>query len=87
MAEASYDDPAWSFLGPEQKRDLVGFERFDRLRPDFLSWNVDDLPHQVPFLMKQLNGAPVMAWTVRNAAQREAAHKWADQILFERVGG
>ena len=52
-------------------------------RPDFLSWNVDDLPHKIPFLMKELHGAPVMAWTVRTAAQREAARKWADQIVFE----
>lgn len=83
VAEASYDDPYWSFLSPEQKRDWTAFEHFDRLGPDFLSWNVDDLPHKVPFLMKELNGAPVMAWTVRTEAQREAAAKWADQIVFE----
>jgi glycerophosphoryl diester phosphodiesterase len=86
VAQASYDDPDWDSLKPEQKRDLTTFEHFDRLRPDFLSWNVDDLPHKVPFLMKELNGTPVMAWTVRNAAQREAARKWADQIVFEGKG-
>jgi glycerophosphoryl diester phosphodiesterase len=83
VAQASYDDPAWDVLTPEQKREWTEFEHFDRLRPDFLSWNVDDLPHEVPFLMKELNSAPVMAWTVRAAAQREAARKWADQIVFE----
>ena len=86
VAQASYDDPDWDSLTPEQKRDWTTFEHFDRLRPDFLSWNVDDLPHEVPFLMKELNGAPVMVWTVRNAAQREAARKWADQIVFEGEG-
>ncbi len=86
VAEASYDGPAWGFLTPEQKRDWTAFEHFDRLRPDFLSWNVDDLPHKTPFLMKELNGAPVMTWTVRTAAQREAARKWADQIVFEGEG-
>ena len=86
VAEASYDDPAWDLLTPEQRRDWTTFEHFDRLRPDFLSWNVDDLPHKVPFLMKELNNAPVMAWTVRTAAQREAARKWADQIVFEGDG-
>jgi glycerophosphoryl diester phosphodiesterase len=86
VAEASYDDPFWDLLTPGQKRDWTTFEHFDRLRPDFLSWNVDDLPHKVPFLMKELNGAPVMAWTVRTAAQREAARKWADQIVFEDEG-
>jgi glycerophosphoryl diester phosphodiesterase len=83
VAEASYDDPAWSHLTAEQKRDCTAFESFDRLRPDFLSWRVDDLPHKTPFLMKQLHGAPVMAWTVRTQAQRQAARKWADQIVFE----
>ncbi|MBV8104929.1 MAG: glycerophosphodiester phosphodiesterase [Hyphomicrobiales bacterium] len=86
VAQASYDDPAWDVLTPEQKCDWTTFEHFDRLMPDFLSWRVDDLPHKVPFLMKELNGAPVMAWTVRNAAQREAARKWADQIVFEGEG-
>ena len=51
-----------------------------------LSWNVDDLPHKIPFLVKELHAAPIMAWTVRNAAQREAARKWADQIVFEGEG-
>jgi glycerophosphoryl diester phosphodiesterase len=86
VAEASLDDPHWDFLTAEQKRDWTGFEHFDRLRPDFLSWNVDNLPHKVPFMMKELNGAPVMAWTVRNAVQREAAATWADQIVFEGEG-
>jgi glycerophosphoryl diester phosphodiesterase len=86
VAQASYDDPDWDSLKPEQKRDLTTFEHFDRLRLDFLSWNVDDLPHKVPFLMKELTGSPVMAWTVRTPAQREAARKWADQIVFEGEG-
>jgi hypothetical protein len=33
--------------------------------------------------MKELHGAPIMAWTVRTREQREAARKWADQIVFE----
>jgi glycerophosphoryl diester phosphodiesterase len=83
VAEASYDDSIWAFLTAEQKREWTDFERFDRIRPDFLSWNVNDLPHKIPFLMKELHGAPIMAWTVRTAEQREAARKWADQIVFE----
>ncbi len=86
VAQGSYDDTDWDSLTPEQKRDWTTFEQFDQLRPDFLSWNVDDLPHKIPFLMKELTGAPIMAWTVRNAAQREAAGKWADQIVFEGDG-
>ena len=69
VAEASYDDPIWAFLTAEQKREWTDFDHFDRIRPDFLSWNVDDLPHKIPFLVKELHGAPVMAWTVRTAEE------------------
>jgi glycerophosphoryl diester phosphodiesterase len=83
LAQASYDNPDWAFLSAEQKRDWTDFDHFDLARPDFLSWSVDDLPHKIPFLVKELHGAPVIAWTVRNARQREAARKWADQIVFD----
>jgi glycerophosphoryl diester phosphodiesterase len=83
LAQASYGDPDWSFLSAEQKRDWTDFDHYDLARPDFLSWNVDDLPHKIPFLLKELRGAPVMAWTVRTGSQREAARKWADQIVFD----
>ena len=86
VCEASYDGPEWAFLSPERKRDWTDFDHFHLARPDFLSWNVDDLPHKIPFLVKELSGAPVMAWTVRTAEQREAARKWADQIVFEGAG-
>jgi glycerophosphoryl diester phosphodiesterase len=83
LAQASYDDPEWALLSAEQKRDWTDFDHFDLARPDFLSWNVDDLPHKIPFLMKELTGAPVIAWTVRNPRHREAARKWADQVVFD----
>jgi glycerophosphoryl diester phosphodiesterase len=83
LAQASYDDPDWAFLTAEQKQDWADFDHYDRARPDFLSWKVDDLPHKIPFLVKELTGAPIMVWTVSAAGQREAAHKWADQIVFD----
>ncbi len=83
LAQASYDDPYWAFLTAEQKRDWTDFDHYDLARPDFLSWSVDDLPHKIPFLVKQLNHAPILVWTVQNGEQREAAYKWADQILFD----
>jgi glycerophosphoryl diester phosphodiesterase len=86
VAEASYDGPGWAILTAEQKRDCESFEHRSRSEPDFLSWNVDDLPHRTPFFEKELHGLPVMAWTVRTKVQREAAGKWADQIVFEGAG-
>jgi glycerophosphoryl diester phosphodiesterase len=83
LAQGSYDDPEWAFLSAQQKRDWTDFDHYDLARPDFLSFNVDDLPHKIPFLVKELTGAPIMVWTVRTAEQREAAYKWADQIVFD----
>ena len=86
VAEASYDDSYWAFLTPEQKRACESFDHRARSEPDFLSWNVKDLPHKTPFFQKECYGLPVMTWTVRTAEQREAAKKWADQIVFEGDG-
>ena len=86
VAEASYDGPDWNFLTDEQKRQFADWEELMHARPDFVSFNVDDLPHKTPFFMKELHHLPVMTWTVRTAAQREAARKWADQIVFEGAG-
>ena len=86
VAEASYDGPGWNFLTDEQRRDCADWEELMRRQPDFLSFNVDDLPHKTPFFMKELHFLPVMTWTVRSAAQSEAARKWADQIVFEAEG-
>ncbi len=83
LAQACYDGPDWAFLSADRKRDWTDFDHFDLARPDFLSWNVDDLPHKIPFLIKELTGAPVMAWTVRTVRQREAAHRWADQMVLD----
>jgi glycerophosphoryl diester phosphodiesterase len=86
VAEASYRDPDWAFLTPDQQRACESFDHRARSEPDFLSWNVNDLPHKTPFFEKQFYGLPVMTWTVRTAGQREAAGKWADQIVFEGGG-
>ena len=83
LAQASYEGSDWAFVSDEQKRNWTDFDHYDLARPDFLSWNVDDLPHKIPFLVKEMTGAPILTWTVRTPEQREAAHKWADQIVFD----
>ena len=86
VAEAAYDGSYWNVLAPELKRACETFDHRARSEPDFLSWNVNDLPHKTPFFEKELYGLPVMTWTVRTAMQRDAARKWADQIVFEGGG-
>jgi glycerophosphoryl diester phosphodiesterase len=86
VAEASYKGAYWRALSVDQKRSCAEFLHFPRSRPDFLSWNVKDLPNSTPFLLRALRAMPVIAWTVKSRAQRAAAALWADQIVFEGAG-
>jgi glycerophosphoryl diester phosphodiesterase len=83
VAEASYASPYWRALSDRQKSVCQNFLHLAETRPDFLSWNVDDLPHPTPFLLRRLASMPALVWTVRTAAQKRAAAQWADQIIFE----
>ncbi|QGM96191.1 glycerophosphodiester phosphodiesterase family protein [Methylocystis parvus] len=83
VGEASYDLADWPMLSEERRVEMTHFLHYARTRPDFLSWNVADLPHAIPFLMRDGLRLPVTTWTVRSAAQAEAARHWADQIVFE----
>ena len=83
VAEASYRSRYWRALSPEQKAACEAFLHYPQTRPDFLSWSVDNFPHPTPFLLRQIEGLPVMAWTVRTREQWQAAARWADQVVFE----
>ncbi|MGE3246451.1 MAG: glycerophosphodiester phosphodiesterase family protein [Beijerinckiaceae bacterium] len=87
VAEANYDHPEWSRLDARLRQNLSQFLHWEDTRPDFLSWNITDLPHATPHLLRKALGLPVMTWTVRTAAQRENAARWADQIVFEETQG
>ena len=87
VAEASYDDPYFAALSPEQKRDCAAFTHIERTRPDFLSWPVENLPHAAPSLMRALGNKPVMTWTVRRPEQWALARTFADQAVFEGEPG
>ncbi|TYC63297.1 glycerophosphodiester phosphodiesterase [Rhodobacterales bacterium] len=54
-----------------------------RTRPHFISYCVNDLPKAGPSLLRKVFGKPIMSWTVRTRDQREAADRYADQIVFE----
>jgi glycerophosphoryl diester phosphodiesterase len=83
VAEGSYSGWHWRGLTAEQKRDCAAFTHFAETRPDFLSWNINDLPHPTPYLLRSLAGLPVIVWTVRTPAQRRVGARFADQIVFE----
>jgi glycerophosphoryl diester phosphodiesterase len=83
VAQARYGDKEWQRLPQAFCENLAAFLHYPQTRPDFLSWQVDDLPHAVPFLLRSQLDTPVITWTVRREEQRALATKWADQIVFE----
>jgi glycerophosphoryl diester phosphodiesterase len=52
-------------------------------RPQFLAYSVNDLPALLPTLTHNLLAMPLLAWTVRNANERQRAVRYADQMIFE----
>lgn len=83
VGEAVYAQEDWPTLSPAQRAEMTHFLHYPRTRPDFVSWNVTELPHAIPFLARTALGVPVTTWTVRSQAQADIAAQWADQIVFE----
>ncbi|WP_395665372.1 glycerophosphodiester phosphodiesterase family protein [Methylocella sp.] len=83
VAQAAYEAEDWPELTPRQRRLLAALADFAEARPDFLSFNVKDLPHAAPTLCAQALGLAVMTWTVRDAHDRARAEAASAQIVFE----
>jgi glycerophosphoryl diester phosphodiesterase len=54
-----------------------------RARPDFLAYDVRDLPSRMS-VRARARGLPVLTWTCRSREERERAADHADQIIYER---
>ena len=57
--------------------------RASAARPQFIAYAVDDLPAAAPLFLRHVLRLPVLAWTIRNAKERQLAQRWADQMIFE----
>jgi len=87
VAERHYQVPAkpgagWTLAASVHTFSLAHLLHAPMTRPDFIAYRVDDLPVPATRLARAL-GRPVFTWTVRTAAQRERAARWADQMIFE----
>ncbi len=83
VAMAQYEYPDYATLPSDEKRAMANLLHFSETRPDFISWNVKDLPHAGPHLCRVALGLPVIAWTVRTPDDVIKASMHADQIVFE----
>ena len=54
-------------------------------QPDFLAWDVRDLPSRVATRYRK-RGLPLLTWTVRDAASRDTAARLADAPIAEGAG-
>jgi glycerophosphoryl diester phosphodiesterase len=69
-------------LSPEIRKKYAALEHVAIARPHFLALSVDVLPHQKAASLRKA-GMPVIAWTVRQPAQREAVKAHCDNVIFE----
>lgn len=79
----AFETRDWSILPLRRRLELKTMAHWPLTRPDFLSWDVHDLPNNRVTAARKLIGAPVMAWTVRTPEEQARAGLYADQMLFE----
>ncbi len=51
--------------------------------PDFLAWNAQNIPHEMPTQLREEQHRPVITWTIRSEIEAQKALIHADQIIFE----
>ncbi len=83
VAMAQYEYADYATVPAEEKRAMANLLHFEEMQPDFISWNVKNLPHAGPHLCRTTLGIPVMTWTVRTPEDVAAATAFADQMVFE----
>jgi glycerophosphoryl diester phosphodiesterase len=55
-----------------------------RAKPDFLAYDVRDLPSRFA-ASARARGLILLTWTVRDAAGEQAAFKYADEAIYEKI--
>jgi glycerophosphoryl diester phosphodiesterase len=83
IAQAHYEERVWPGLDRPALDALAALADYPRIRPDFLAWNVADLPHAAATLWRAGLHLPLLTWTVRTAAEADLAAHFADQMIFE----
>lgn len=78
-----WDDDWMPQLSRYQRSKLRMLAYSPSVRPSFIAYDIDDLPHFPPLLAKRMLGLPLLTWTVRTPQQQAIAAKYADAIIFE----
>jgi glycerophosphoryl diester phosphodiesterase len=83
VAEAHYRGQDWGQLPAPILRSMTYFDHVLDTRPQFIAYAVRDLPATIPWAARHLFRLPLLAWTVRSAADRQTAQRYTDQMIFE----
>jgi len=83
VAERHYTAEDWPAASAAQRREMTHLRHFFRTRPDFVAYDVNELPSFAPWLARTIFRCPLLTWTVRTPAQRARAGQHADQMIFE----
>jgi glycerophosphoryl diester phosphodiesterase len=84
MTAAEYRPKSYRDLLPAGAQRGLGYVRAGlSAKPQFLAYSVAGLPGLLPTFMRRIMCMPVLTWTVRTEAERQAAARYADQMIFE----
>lgn len=83
VAERHYTHYDWDLMPATEKRSMAFLLHAARSRPQFIAYSVKDLPALAPFIARTVFRLPLLTWTVRSAADRRIAARWANQMIFE----
>lgn len=82
-ADGWWDDA----LTPERQDRLSHLLESAPAEPDFYAYHVAALPTPVTRYVREVDGLPILAWTVRTPAEWSVSRKWVDAAIFEGVVG
>jgi len=86
LAAGRFDDEDhWSALTARQRFAMRHLLTSTFARPHFIAYDIRALPALAPLMAKVVFGLPLLTWTVRTAADRERALRYADAMIFEGI--
>lgn len=82
LTTCAFPEGDWPQVAPARREELAQIRDFDAVGACFISHDKGDLDNpRVDALRAQ--GVPVLTWTIRSAAEEEAARRVATNITFE----
>jgi glycerophosphoryl diester phosphodiesterase len=85
IVAGKYEGKGWWLddIGEERGLRLTDLLESGPAAPSFYAYHVKSLPTPVTRYVREVAKVPLFTWTVRTAADRKVAAKWADAPIFE----